>query len=110
MKTAICAFVAGTVYLAAWVGINAGGIYPIGSQASYVAGGVCTINLEKDSDERFCPIDMPLHVPTYQLVSTLNECLEDNGLTTETAPEWVVPSHQECLRLHNKWRRKNKDD
>ena len=56
MKTAICVFATATVYLAAWVvGINAGGIYPIGSQASYVAGGVCTINLEKDSDERLLP-------------------------------------------------------
>ena len=106
----VSAVIATAVYVAAWANANPamferGGIYPIGSQASYVAGEVCTINLEKDSDEKFCAIEMPLYISSHQLISTLNECLNKNNMTT--VPEWVVPAHQQCLRLHDQWRRKN---
>lgn len=114
----ICSFSCLFIYMLAWAnanpqyfGLKSKGIHPIGLQASYIAGELCTINLEKDSDEKFCAIDMPLYMPSHQLVGTLNHCLSGNNMTVEEAPEWVVPSHQQCLRLHHQWRRKkNADD
>jgi hypothetical protein len=91
-------------------GLKPKGIHPIGSQAAYIAGEACIINLETDSTEKFCAIVMPLKKPSHQLVGTLNECFNDNNITIEGAPSWAVPAHQECLRLHDQWRKKNTDD
>ena len=91
-----------------YFGLKSKGIHPIGSQAVYIAGEACIINLEKDSDKKFCAFPTYMDTPSYQLISTLNECLNENNMTVETAPQWVVPSHQECLRLHDQWRKKKK--
>lgn len=111
----ICAVITAAVYVAAWANANPKlflkeGIHPIGSQASYIAGEACIINLKEGSDKSFCAIDMPLYMPSHQLVGTLNKCLSENNMTIETAPQWVAPSHQECLKLHDQWRRKKKND
>ena len=102
--------ISAAVYGAAWANINVkfNGIHPIGTQAVYIAGETCTINLEEDSNELFCSISMPLYTPSHELISTLNECLEENGLTVEEAGAWVVPAHQQCLRLHDQWRRERR--
>lgn len=111
----MCAIITALVYIAAWANANPAmfkkeGIHPIGSQASYIAGEKCTINLKKNSNEKFCAIEMPLYVPSHQLISTLNECLSKNNMTIESAPEWVAPAHQQCLSLHDQWRRKIQND
>jgi hypothetical protein len=91
--------------------VKSKGIHPIGSQAAYIAGEACIINLEEDSDEKFCAINTPLYMPSHRLIGTLDKCLSENNMTVEEAQEWVVPSHQQCLRLHDQWRRKkNADD
>lgn len=109
----VSAVITTAIYVAAWANANPAmfeknGIHPIGSQAVYIAGDTCTINLEEDSNEKFCAIRMPLYISSHQLISTLNECLNKNDMTVETVPEWVVPAHQQCLKLHDQWRRKEK--
>ena len=107
----VCATITAIIYIAAWANANPAifikrGIHPIGTQAVYIAGEVCTINLEKDNYKKSCAINMPLYISSHQLISTLNECLNKNNMTVDTVPEWVAPAHQQCLRLHDQWRRK----
>lgn len=78
------------------------GIYPIGTEAVYAEGDFCTVNLSPGSLTDFCHIETPLSVRSRDLIPKVNECTE--GRTN--LPSYVMPSFNQCLRLHDKARHK----
>lgn len=80
------------------------GIYPIGTEAVYVGGDYCTVNLTPGSFTDYCQIETPLSVAPQDLIPEVNKCLE--GRTD--LPSYVMPSFTQCLSLHDKIRHKNK--
>ena len=79
------------------------GIYPIGTEAVYVGGDYCTVNLTKGSNTDYCQIETPLSVASQDLIPKVNKCVE--GRTD--LPSYVMPSFNKCLSLHSKIRHNN---
>ncbi len=82
--------------------IENNGIHPIGTEAVYLEGESCTINLTPGSDKDFCMFEMPLSTPSQDLIPKVNKCLK--GRTS--LPDYVMPSFNKCLSLHEKARLK----
>ena len=78
-------------------------IYPIGENAVYVSGDFCTVNLTPGSLTDYCQIEAPLDVASQDLIPKVNKCLE--GRTS--LPDYVMPSFNKCLSLHEKARLKH---
>jgi hypothetical protein len=72
------------------------GIHPIGTEAVYLEGEACTVNLTPGSSEDFCSFEMPINTPPQDFIPEVNKCIE--GRTN--LPGYVLPSFNQCLRLH----------
>lgn len=78
------------------------GIHPIGTEAVYLEGESCTVNLTAGSDKDFCMFEMPISIPPQDFIPEVNKCIE--GRTD--LPGYVLPSFNQCLRLHMVARKK----
>ena len=72
------------------------GIHPIGTEGVYLEGESCTVNLTAGSFADSCYFEMPISTPPQDFIPEVNKCIEGRA----DLPGYVLPSFNECLRLH----------